>query len=336
MTKAKKSTTQLKLLDENNLSKAAEKKIEIANRTWGHARDTIIDVYKQLLDDGWDDQKAGKICLKRCNAFFSATTIRSILPPEAKNPNMIRHKKTPELEQTQKPEIATNSLQNTDVYTPEEHQQPEPETVPMLDSGQQEASEPMVNTNQNESTLEPQTDSQKLAKKYQKPPKEKITDISITKEEQSVQEFGIMMDEDGFEQIDTKKLPIPLKTLEKFSHSYLARLVYVALGQMDDLLAENENLEEENCRVSERIRELQGDETGRDEYPMPEEKLRRPRKYASYEQTKQFAMSHGIKSRDQWRKYIREHKDEFPTNIPTRPDATFRGKEWVNWKTFFA
>jgi hypothetical protein len=168
-------------LDENNLSKAAEQKIDKANKVWGHAKEAVIDAYNQLLEDGWSEREAGKICMKRCT-IFSPTTIRTMLPSEAKNQNMVRHKKTPELEQQQEqptdisvmdqqqpePEIATNSMQITEDSSHLAGEKQEP--VRMPDSGQQEQ----------------ETDNQKIEKKWktsepQQQPQEK----------QSVQEYGI-------------------------------------------------------------------------------------------------------------------------------------------------
>jgi hypothetical protein len=71
------------------LSAAAEKKIEIANRTWGKAKETVLDAYKQLLNDGWSPLDAGDICRDRLT-IFSPRTLREILPDEAKHRNMIR------------------------------------------------------------------------------------------------------------------------------------------------------------------------------------------------------------------------------------------------------
>lgn len=72
-----------------NLSAAAEKKIEIANRTWGKAKETVLDAYKQLLKDGWTPMEAGDICRERLT-IFAPSTLREILPDESKHQSMKR------------------------------------------------------------------------------------------------------------------------------------------------------------------------------------------------------------------------------------------------------
>jgi hypothetical protein len=73
----------------SKISAAAEKKIEIANRTWGKAKETVLDVYKQLLKDGWTPIEAGNICRERLT-IFAPSTLREILPAESKHQNMKR------------------------------------------------------------------------------------------------------------------------------------------------------------------------------------------------------------------------------------------------------
>jgi hypothetical protein len=71
------------------LSPELEQKIKVANRQWGKAKDSILDVFRQALKDGWTPVEAAKICREKLT-IFSPRTIRGILPDEAKNQQMKR------------------------------------------------------------------------------------------------------------------------------------------------------------------------------------------------------------------------------------------------------
>jgi hypothetical protein len=109
------------------LSAAAREKIEIANRTWGTARQAILDVYNQLLSDGWTELEAGDICRKELT-FFASKTLRRILPEAAEHQNMKREiavncpqeqqQEQPELEPVSEPQpqVSTSTLKNESYY----------------------------------------------------------------------------------------------------------------------------------------------------------------------------------------------------------------------------
>ena len=66
-----------------------QQKIKRANRQWGKAKESVLDVYNQALKDGWTPIEASKICREKLT-IFSLRTIRGILPDEAKNKAMKR------------------------------------------------------------------------------------------------------------------------------------------------------------------------------------------------------------------------------------------------------
>jgi hypothetical protein len=76
----------------NKLSPELEQKIKVANRQWGKAKDSILDVYRQARKDGWTPVEAAKLCREKLT-IFSPRTIRGILPNEAKNQQMKREPK---------------------------------------------------------------------------------------------------------------------------------------------------------------------------------------------------------------------------------------------------
>jgi hypothetical protein len=99
------------------LSASAEKKIEIANRIWGKAKETVLDAYKQLLKDGWSPLDAGDICRERLT-IFAPSTLREILPDESKHQSMKRlpsppTKKEAEEDQESQVEAATQMQEDS-------------------------------------------------------------------------------------------------------------------------------------------------------------------------------------------------------------------------------
>jgi hypothetical protein len=109
------------------ISAAAEKKIEVANRTWGKAKETVLDAYKQLLKDGWTPIEAGNICRERLT-IFAPSTLREILPDESKHQNMKRlPSPQKEIEKEREPasESSDNQLEATkEQFAPEVAQFP--------------------------------------------------------------------------------------------------------------------------------------------------------------------------------------------------------------------
>lgn len=326
----KKSTAQMQKLvkvkpklDENNLSKAAEQKIDKANKVWGHAKEAVLDAYNQLLEDGWGEREAGKICMKRCT-IFSATTIRTMLPSEAKNPKMIRHKtKTPELERPQ-PEIATNSLQNTEDSS---HQAGEKqETVHMHEGGQQEALEPE------------ETDSQKIARKYQESQEEQKQEPKISKalKEQLESDDGEAQEikPDDYRLEDLDKYPHELKNeIIKLQHERWMKLTerfkyWDGVVKQQD--AEIKRLKSKNDGLKAKLEILEAIvNMGDAQQPTTQTK---DQKYASYEEAKEYASSHGIKSKREW--FEQSKSVDFPANLPkTRPDKAYKN-EWLGWAAF--
>lgn len=71
------------------LSQELQQKIKIANRQWGKAKESVLNVYKQALSDGWTPVEAAKICRDKL-VIFSPSTIRGILPDESKTQSMKR------------------------------------------------------------------------------------------------------------------------------------------------------------------------------------------------------------------------------------------------------
>jgi hypothetical protein len=71
------------------LSPELEQRIKVANKRWGKAKDSVLNVYRQAREDGWTPVEAAKICRENI-VIFSPRTIRCILPDEAKNQSMKR------------------------------------------------------------------------------------------------------------------------------------------------------------------------------------------------------------------------------------------------------
>jgi hypothetical protein len=104
----------------NKLSPELEQKIKVANRQWGKAKDSILDVYRQARKDGWTPVEAAKICREKLT-IFSPRTIRGILPNEAKNQQMKREPKPAGSKADTQPQNAESLPQN--VVNTEEKQQ---------------------------------------------------------------------------------------------------------------------------------------------------------------------------------------------------------------------
>jgi hypothetical protein len=170
-----------------------------------------------------------------------------------------------------------------------------------------------------------ETDSQKLRKKilsqHQQEPQEKEnTDISVTQEEQSAS--------------TTKESGYSL-SIRKINEYNIEQVNVVALHFFERSDKQQQyilDLEEDNDKLKARIAEL---ENNNEKQPTSKSKKEKTT-LASYGEHKHFAVSNGIKSRDQWRKYMKDNTDQLPTNITTRPDKAFAGKGWEGWKSFFA
>lgn len=65
------------------LSPELEQRIKVAIKKWGKAKDSVLNVYNQALEDGWTPVEAAKICRENL-VIFSPRTIRGI-PDKAKN-----------------------------------------------------------------------------------------------------------------------------------------------------------------------------------------------------------------------------------------------------------
>lgn len=121
------------------LSRELEQKIDIANKQWGKAKESVLEVYSQALKDGWTKVEAAKICREKLT-IFSPRTIQRILPEEAKNQTMKRvgvYKQIadscPQLTsdttvtiEEQQPEINKQQLQQLEVKEEQQNTQPQP------------------------------------------------------------------------------------------------------------------------------------------------------------------------------------------------------------------
>ena len=70
----------------DDLASILQQKIKRANRQWGKAKESVLDVYNQALKDGWTPIEASKICREKLTKF----SLRTIRADEAKNKAMKR------------------------------------------------------------------------------------------------------------------------------------------------------------------------------------------------------------------------------------------------------
>lgn len=71
----------------------------------------------------------------------------------------------------------------------------------------------------------------------------------------------------------------------------------------------------------------------------PKEAAKRKRnsanKYKTYEEARQFAVSLNLKSRKEWREYVKGLRPEVaikPEDIPAHPDGIYKTKGWQGWR----
>jgi hypothetical protein len=127
------------------LSPELERKIKVANRQWGKAKDSILDVYRQALEDGWTPVEAAKICREKL-VIFSLRTIRGILPDESKSQSMKRDthvqkaQPRPQIAESL-PQIVTKEDKQPDVNELQQELQQQPFLHPCAESGEEEESE---------------------------------------------------------------------------------------------------------------------------------------------------------------------------------------------------
>ena len=77
-------TNETGISKDKRISEELRQKIDSANRHWGKSKEVVLDVYHQALADGWTSIEAGDICREKLT-IFSATTIKDILPDDAKH-----------------------------------------------------------------------------------------------------------------------------------------------------------------------------------------------------------------------------------------------------------
>lgn len=81
-----KTQSQSQQYQTQKISAAAERKIKIANRARGKAKETVLDAYKQLLQDGWSPIQAGDICKERLPVYCACkSSSKAILSKAAKD-----------------------------------------------------------------------------------------------------------------------------------------------------------------------------------------------------------------------------------------------------------
>ena len=76
--------------------------------------------------------------------------------------------------------------------------------------------------------------------------------------------------------------------------------------------------------------------------PAPELLKKRRRssadKYRSFAEAKEFAKSLQLKSRKEWREYVKGLKPEIqpqkPDDIPAHPDGIYKTKGWLGWRNW--
>lgn len=67
----------------------------------------------------------------------------------------------------------------------------------------------------------------------------------------------------------------------------------------------------------------------------PKRKRNSANKYKSYDEAQKFAMSLNLKSRKEWREYvkgIRQDVSSKPDDIPAHPDGIYKTKGWQGWR----
>jgi hypothetical protein len=115
------------------ISPELEQKIKVANKQWGKAKGSVLNVYKQALEDGWTPVEAAKICREKL-VIFSLRTIRGILPDESKSQSMKRDTQVmkaqpqPEIAESLPQIVTTEEKQSDNNKQPQHLQQPYPYT----------------------------------------------------------------------------------------------------------------------------------------------------------------------------------------------------------------
>lgn len=60
-------------------------------------------------------------------------------------------------------------------------------------------------------------------------------------------------------------------------------------------------------------------------------------KYKQFEEAKQFAQGLNLKSRKEWREYVKGKRDDVtakPDYIPAHPDGIYKTKGWQGWRNW--
>ena len=60
-----------------------------------------------------------------------------------------------------------------------------------------------------------------------------------------------------------------------------------------------------------------------------------PKGYLPFVEARQFAMSLNLKTRQEWRSYVKgemPHMSPKPANVPAHPDGIYKVKGWQGWK----
>ena len=68
---------------------------------------------------------------------------------------------------------------------------------------------------------------------------------------------------------------------------------------------------------------------------LPIERVKPNKKYVCFEDAHQFARSLGLKTRKEWRQYVKAaiaNKPAKPSHIPAHPDGIYKTKGWQGWK----
>lgn len=209
-----------------SLSHELEQKIDIANKQWGKAKESVLEVYNQALKDGWTEVQAAKICRERLT-IFSPRTIRGILPDEAKNQTMKRvggYKQIAEsLPQLTSDSVVTMEKKRSEVGKQiQEHQDLSNTTTEYRPS---------------------------------KSNKDFVSEQENTKEEEEEQSeiYQIDIKEYLLEDLPKYSKPLLIKIV-----GYLDKQIDQSLGAMMKLENEIDRLKEENKKQQKRIAELEG------------------------------------------------------------------------------
>ena len=295
-----KAVRAAKKTNKSELSKAAENKIEIANKASIKAAELIMEVYKQLLKDGWTEIQAGDICRERL-IIYSKSYIRKTLPDSSKHDSMRRpplpHKEEGGVEgegEKNEAQIAILESQIPNVPAAEEIEQPRltEDSGTTISSMEEEIAQPQSRQAQ-------QLEEEEPKEIYQ-----------ISPDEYSIHDLP------KYDLELRGKIIVYLDRENKRLHKLNAELTDM-LNQITEVKNEKPLLSSSSSKTS---------------APTAAPPLR----IASYQEACRYVNSQGIKSREQWRQFLRDHS--IPPNIPRRPDNEYGEKktgEWKGWKEFF-